>query len=655
MEILREWYSAKELEGLKSLPSLATNITRKAKTEEWIKREREGIKGGGFEYAFSSLPEEVQTEIRKKVANSLVEAKPKTDLSIVREQLNLRELSSKQIEIADARCAVAQYVLSLEIGTKGKRKVIIDQFCDQLKCNELPEQLVATISVANAKQGKNRTLSPRTLYDWVLAFEKAENTEQRLRLLVPTGMGRKVADLSQIAWLHDFLEFYQKTTGLTVTHAYRRFSKAVSYEIPTISTVRRTLNKLPEIVLQRGRLTGSQAKQIMPFVRRDWSQLDLFDCYIGDGHGFKAKIRHPEHSHGFVPEVTALIDGRSRLVVGWSVAKSESVIAVADALRHSIEQYGTPLIYYSDNGGGEKNKTLDADITGVLPRLGITHETGLAGNPQARGIIERLWRSTLIPLAREYETSTAKTVDKSTAHLVHRKIESAVNAIEKGKELTDEQRRFYRKLPRFEDFINDVERVFNEYNNTPHSSLPKKEDGVHFSPIEYKNWILANERPEMRMLTPIENELLFRPEQIRQVRRGEIQLDTNIYFSVELAPHHNEQVRVCYDIHDPSYVIVKKMSGEWICKADLDGNKRAAFPQSVVEKAKQKAIEAANKRLEGKIARNNKELHSVKTVTHNPSFDLLKPLQAKEKQKIFFTPDEKEYYEQKQLKQAIGG
>ncbi|MGX2951272.1 helix-turn-helix domain-containing protein [Ursidibacter sp. B-7004-1] len=60
MKSLKEWYSAKELEGLNSLPKQATNITRKATKEGWEKRDVKGVKGGGFEYHYSSFPEDVQ-------------------------------------------------------------------------------------------------------------------------------------------------------------------------------------------------------------------------------------------------------------------------------------------------------------------------------------------------------------------------------------------------------------------------------------------------------------------------------------------------------------------------------------------------------------------------------------------------------------------
>lgn len=75
------------------------------------------------------------------------------------------------------------------------------------------------------------------------------------------------------------------------------------------------------------------------------------------------------------------------LVEKWWAGRwhsSENAFAVADALRHAISLHGVPAIYYSDNGGGEKNKFLDAEITGMLPRLGIRHETGIAAIRRAR-------------------------------------------------------------------------------------------------------------------------------------------------------------------------------------------------------------------------------------------------------------------------------
>ena len=46
-----------------------------------------------------------------------------------------------------------------------------------------------------------------------------------------------------------------------------------------------------------------------------------------------------------------IIDGCTRMVVGFSFSLAESCVAVADALRIGIKHNGVPLMYYSDNGG----------------------------------------------------------------------------------------------------------------------------------------------------------------------------------------------------------------------------------------------------------------------------------------------------------------
>ena len=50
------------------------------------------------------------------------------------------------------------------------------------------------------------------------------------------------------------------------------------------------------------------------------------------------------------------------------------------------------------NGSGETGDMLDKETTGILPRIGIEHFTGIPGNPQGRGKIERLWQTITIPL-----------------------------------------------------------------------------------------------------------------------------------------------------------------------------------------------------------------------------------------------------------------
>lgn len=63
MKSFKEWYTSKQLEGLKGLPNQATNITRKARKENWKARDIKGVKGGGLEFHYSSFPDEVLKQL----------------------------------------------------------------------------------------------------------------------------------------------------------------------------------------------------------------------------------------------------------------------------------------------------------------------------------------------------------------------------------------------------------------------------------------------------------------------------------------------------------------------------------------------------------------------------------------------------------------
>ncbi|END7973385.1 transposase, partial [Escherichia coli] len=120
-------------------------------------------------------------------------------------------------------------------------------------------------------------------------------------------------------------------------------------------------------VKQKGRVTGSEYRQLEGFTRRDWSRMPVNYVWIGDGHGMKLKCAHPVHGRPFAPEVTFVIDGGTRFVVGWSLDLAENVFAVAGAIQHGIRHHGKPFLYYSDNGSGETADILDKEIVGILP------------------------------------------------------------------------------------------------------------------------------------------------------------------------------------------------------------------------------------------------------------------------------------------------
>ena len=108
---MKMWFSAKELVGVGGLSKYPSNINRLARKEKWHSQPLVGVKGGGLEYAFSSLPENVQNDLQKRFTNKVTNQPRKVPTV---KNLNLSDLTTKQREIADARMALVAYVGELE-------------------------------------------------------------------------------------------------------------------------------------------------------------------------------------------------------------------------------------------------------------------------------------------------------------------------------------------------------------------------------------------------------------------------------------------------------------------------------------------------------------------------------------------------------------
>ena len=646
------WFTVQELTGCQSFPNTERGgrkfLDKIVKDKPDIKRKRQGTKA--FEYAFSGLPEQIQNELCHRFSVSIVKAKPKSLPAVLR-QVELKTLTEKQREVAGARMALVAQVAQLEQAQP--RYKAIKFFCEQIKHGGISDDLMRLVETANNKKGKNRTLSERTLNQWVLDYEKADTPEERLKALAP--MQRVAKKAEEIVWLPDFLAVYRQTNGINVAEAYHYFSaewdarfadEPLRLEMkPSIDQVRAALAKLPKHIKEIGRKTGSELRALNTYVKRDWSVLQVNDVWVGDGHAMKLKVAHPEHGRPFIPEVTLIMDTACRFIVGWSASLAENVLAVADALRYGVERYGIPAIYYSDNGGGEKNWMLDGDITGMLPRLGINHQTGIPGNPQGRGIIERVHQTILYRIARQFETYHGTGADRDTI----RQVSTAVISLDKAKrkgatQLTPKQQWAVGKLPSWNQFLDAVQAGVDWYNNEHvHSE-------IGMTPAQKRRQLMEKMNPDdLVFVTPVEARDLFRPSTLRVAQRGWLQLFNNYYFSAKLLDVDGQKVQVMFDIHDPSQVIVRKQDGTFVCYAELDGNKRDAFPMPYVEKTRQERHARRLKNVLEKADEIHAERNPVVTIEHQQGFELLKT-QAKpknEKTPIFLTKADKEAWEKR--------
>lgn len=669
------WFVVRDCLKLSGFPSAEKNIRARLdrlaeNNPEW-KRKREGTKA--FEYHIDCLPAEAQKVLRKRLTQqvledaqlpAVIEQKAVKNITIRDElevitkcpELALREvqtLTDKQKAIADARILLATEVQKLRDYAGMTRKAALKHIVDGVRMGALPDRIIEAASTANARQGKRIGISTGSLDGWYSNWVMARGDANQLLALLAPGH-HKGTPWEQVWWLSDFFMFYRSWKRPSVERAYREFSvwwhekhvndAGMLAAFPSVHAVRRVLSSVPVIVKERFRSTGSAWRSLNPFIRRDWTTLPVNAVWVGDGHCMKLMAFNPATGNIFRPEVTLVMDAGQRFIVGWSLSLSENVVAVADALRHGMSQHGIPLIYYSDNGGGEKNRVLDADITGILPRLGVDHHTGIPGNAQGRGVIERVNKEIPKDVALSFQTYCSKNADKETVMMQQRITLSAIKATHKGKELTKRQVKAMGEVPTFEQLMTAIELEVKRYNNRPHSSLPRKEDGEHYSPAAYRRKLIKEQSADkIDMLSPEELHEMFRPESICKVRRGEVVLFRNIYFSMELAAEHGNEVRVCYDIHDANSVIVRRMDGSYICDAIWNGNKVDAFPKAVIEQQQEN-------RAKGRIARATQKIEDAKreltpAITQQPDFNLgfgLERPVKKDKEELYLFASERE-------------
>ena len=556
-------------------------------------------------------------------------------------QLRVRRRKQQSMSSAGARAQLAAHVLqeAQHVGMRAACGQLAAALADGSASAEL-------LDAASAAQQRKRGSVPseRTLRRWAECYATGGALALAVRALAPAKTPAAPAPADAAVQRALALYASKDAQWRNLASAAKQAAREAGIPWQTLySRCRRALQKQgrsaqANVALIKARHSGSEARALLPFTRRDWGQVPL-DIWVMDGHSFKAKVRHPVHGAPFTPEVTMVMDAATRKIMGWSVSLSESAVAVGDALRHAISQYGVPAILYTDNGAGETAKTLDCPLDGLLPRLGIEHKTGIPGNPQGRGIIERSWQSHMIECARQFATFQGSDVDDGTRRAAVKVLEKEQRALrrsEPGKTV-----RLSGICPSWQTFVAAVGKTVADYNASHrHRALPKNEDGEHMTPNEaWQTWLNP---ADIHPVSAQELASQFMPAEQRIAQRGEIQIFNQTYYAPELMRDDvdGHAVSVHYDIHDASYVQIY-MKGEFICTAKWNGNRRAAFPTPVIEMAREKRAAAAIRRRELQIAQARAELQTTLDIPANdapllpvPDIEILPALPARESQQL---------------------
>ena len=614
------WLTARELAGMPGMPTAEFRTREKLQRLGTPTRARSKV-GGGLEYDTSALPAETRAAVAARTlaqatgtALARVDSAPVESFAPPEQPLpqplvpasdpKRRPPSLTDKATADARMVLVNMLLDLEPVHGIKRACAI--LALQLASGQASADLQATARAANQRARADQ-VSARTLERYRSIY-RAEGWWGLLPAPAPEpSLDNVEQDVAAVLGLYHSRDArFRKLSG-AAKEVTRQLGRDIDTWKALYARARRALDKLGKnheasvLLIKARHAPGAQRDAKLPFQWRDASLLAANDVWLIDGHTFKAKVRHPDHGAPFAPEVTMCIDAGTRMITGWSVNLSENVRAVGDALRHGVGQWGVPAILYGDNGAGETARQIDCPIDGLCARLGVDHRTGIPGKPQGHGVIERAHQTLGINTARQFATYQGKDVDGGTFRKVAAELQKEQRAVRRA-EKTGEVVVLSAKVPTWEQFIAAIEQAVYEYNHEHrHRSLPKRADGKRMTPAEC--WAQKYKLEEQELLTQAELREMFMPAVLRTAQRGQVAFFNQSYAAPELMRRDVDgcQVSVRYDIHDPSFVRVYTLEGEFVCDASFDASRRAFFPKPVIEMAKEKRARAAIKRREQQI------------------------------------------------------
>ncbi|WAU72868.1 Mu transposase C-terminal domain-containing protein [Acinetobacter sp. TR11] len=609
---MKAYYSIADLQALElvGLPTTRRGLEKYVLNKQFKYREVPSRGKGGLRKEYELNDELTQLVVLKQMKselNNMVNYEQSLEIAVAQNLPNANDLMEWQREVAENRLFVVRYIQN-SVTSGIKKTKAVESFISQAVAKTLPEEMLIAVRKANAKAGEDRTVSRRSVFDWIGAVDDAE--KHKLNLLSVLAPKQRATTLP--AWASALLKVWGQPQKPTLTAALELLPSYLdsNIECPSYAQAYRFLNeKMGNVEVQKGRMGARELKNIKGFIRRDTSDLFATDVYTADGHCFDAEIAHPISGRPFRPEITSIIDVATRRIVGWSIDLSENRWAVLDAIRMSATECGVPAVFYVDNGSGYKNELLKGRANGILSRLNVTVTHALPYNSQAKGLIERSHKTLWVKAAKNLPTYMGKDMDAEASNKVHKLTRAEIIKFGQSKALMS-----------WTDFVIFAEGVVNSYNNNPHSSLKRITDPVtmkkrYMTPLEMWEVSLDQEYPIDRVDDwDVEN--FFRPTLERKVRRCEIELFSNRYFHRDLEQYHDELVQVGYDIHCAEKVTVRDMDGRLICVAIWNDNKRDYFPKSVMEKAREQRAAGRMRRLAVKQSEVMAELNPQKVIEH---------------------------------------
>lgn len=461
-----------------------------------------------------------------------------------REAKQIDELPNWNQRVANSRFILCRKLEEAYNEGLGNKSEIINKFVEEVS-EKYPHQMLVL-----------KTLTVPTLRRWWGTYIK--NKDNPLALASGHG-GQKGLRRVNREVLEVAKTIYFSKNKPQMTFVWSELIKIFGLGCISYQTLRNFLNKDVNIIEKnKARMGVKEFKDThTPYIVRSYEDVKAGDIWTADGHDVDVLCR-VKIAGKWVEKKFKLImwlDIKSRLVVGWTLSKTETTEAIAIALKRGIEKYGLPNKIYTDNGKAFTSKVLEG-LEGIYASLGVETTHALPYNAQAKNI-ERWFLDFKQNLSKRFNTYIGGNVLERPEHMKG----LLMTKIARGEAITEAELEL-----EIEKYIEEKNHFFYAIRRAGGRKAHRGKGMNNRTPFE-----VFNEEYPFEVRRMIEDEklrLLFMYTETRQVRQNGIEFMENTYANEHLYYHFSEKVIIKYDPHNLSYIYVYLESGEFLCKAD---------------------------------------------------------------------------------------
>lgn len=304
--------------------------------------------------------------------------------------------------------------------------------------------------------------------------------------------------------------------------------------------------------------------------RRNTGMLQVMELVQGDAHTFDCWVkitRGNGHVTAIKPYLVALIDTRSRCLVGWGICEVPNSDVIKQVLMHMMYQKknnpidGVPRFILIDNGKDWTSQTLtgrnrkdrvslDGEIKGFFKSIGIEDDKrSLPYQAWTKGEIERFFGEVCNSFTSSFDSYTGTLTGSKTINKIKKDI--------KGMLERDELLSIEEFAAKFDKWLND------EYHTKIHKGL-KEQKEPNPRPI---NVFMEAER-YLKAAPPMEfTRVQLMNYEERTVYAVGIKMNNDYYHNETLGRYIGKKVDVRFSYNEPDVLHVYDKEGNKVCEA----------------------------------------------------------------------------------------